>query len=428
MLEFLADWWPFLLLIYLPRVINVAMHVWALAVRYRLDHDFPDDLPMTAGEWLQKKLAEFPLGNRDGQVRVVVTSKDSTVSIDGFHPREGVIQLTEETYFKRDPIFWAIAGHELGHALTWRRFPLLTRLFVIAGWLKWALATFGLAILFGNVLYGLPEVTDLAYYCIGVALVLDLFVLIDEALASAVADQLLAREPVLTTEHVRAARMMLIAAFMTYLSTFVAHAGLFTFFPRLVELIGDGRFDGVAEPLAGWRWLLALVATVLATLYALLKLLHILMPPPYYVVRDNRPVNLVAPIETLHYLIQQITLLVLLVLLWDQSADPRYWWCVLLAFVPALGGISMLLSLPLMVVFMQLAKRALSIKQRFGGIDESPAYRKARIRGLGDIKLGNGVIADIIVRSRNNPPWPRRLAWFSRILYVPLLIAFWLIF
>ena len=426
-LAFLADWWPFLLLIYLPQVTRLIMGAWAMAVRYRLDHDMPDELPLTAGQWLQKKLAEVPLGYREGYVRVVVTTGDSTLSIDGYHPRHGVIQLTQETYFKRDPAFWAIAGHELGHAVIHRRHRALSLTLTAAGWLKWILGTFGLALIVGNVLYAMPEVTRLAYYCVGAALALDILVLVDEGLASALADRLLQADGVLDRQHLRAARMMLVAAFMTYLAGFVAHVGLFTFWPRLVELIGSGRFDGVAAPLEGWRLIAVALATLILAGKAFVIVKRIVAPPQFCsVMDDNRVVNHRAPIESLLGLLSRIALLVALFLLWDQAADSRYWWCVLLAFIPALGSVGFFLSLPLSWAYLIVALAVRALKRRFGGIEESPIYRDAVRVGKRHAERGDAVIAEIIADSHNHPAWSIRLSSLARTLYMPLLVAYWL--
>ena len=416
------------LLVYLPRMTRLVMGLWALAVRYRLDRDIPDQLPMTAGQWLARRLAEMPLVAGSGKpVKIVVTDDDGVISIDGYHPRQGVIQLTQETYFKSDPVFWAIAGHELGHAVIKHRHRTLTAFLTAAGWIKWALVTFGLGIAAGNVLYGVPEVSDLAHTCLASALALDLLVLLDEALASGVADRLLAREPSLTREHVRAARMMLIAAFMTYVATFVAHAGLLTFWPRLVDVIGSGYFDGVAAPLQGWRWAIVAGCTAILVMHALLLLLRVVAgPPPFYTIkRETRVVNQAAPLETWLGLAKQIALLSVLALVWDQSADMTYWWCVLLAFIPAFGSVTFFLSLPLLFGWIVLVRAARKLYQRYGGIDESRAYREARGQGEKERRSGNRFLAKLAVDAHNKPAIGTRLAWLARGLYLPLLIAYW---
>jgi Zn-dependent membrane protease YugP len=423
-LEFLSDWWPFFFLIYLPHLMKMASRLVAALVQSRLDHRFPDDLPRTAGEWLEEKLEQNGLSR---EVRAVAVAGEGILSIDGYNPREGVIQLTAETYFKKDPIYWGIAGHELGHALFRRRHRLLSALFSLAGWIKWALATFGLAIIVGNVLYGLPQVTSIAYYCLIGALILDVFVLVDEAMASALADKLLQRDGVLTPAHLRGARLFLFAAFMTYFSAFASHAILLTQWERLVELIGQGRFAQVAEPLQGWRSGLMVIISIWGLMVAALVMKRIFLPPRDHVARQEQVLSTengcTAPLLKLSW---EILLIALLVLAWDLAADPVYWWCVLLAFIPALGWIFVILSLPLALVVGRMRALQERMIRRYGRIEDSRAYQDARSDGEDKTRLGNELVARIVAHALNHPPLSSRLASLAKLLYLPLIVAYWL--
>jgi Zn-dependent membrane protease YugP len=423
-LAFLSDWWPFFFLIYLPHLMRMASRLVAALVQSRLDHKFPDELPRTAGEWLEEMLERNGLSR---EVRAVAVEGDGILSIDGYNPREGVIQLTAETYFKKDPIYWGIAGHEFGHALFRRRHRWLSALFSLVGWIKWALATFGLAIIVGNVLYGMPQVTSMAYYCLIGALILDVFVLVDEAIASALADKLLQREGVLTPAHLRGARLFLFAAFMTYFSAFASHAILLTQWGRLVELIGQGRFAQVAEPLQGWRSGFMVIISICGLMVAALVIKRIFLPPRNHIAREDHVLSkrdgCVAPLLKLHW---EILLIVLLVLAWDLSADPVYWWCVLLAFIPTLGWIFVIFGLPLSLVVGRIRALQERMIQRYGRIEDSRVYRDARSEGKDKTRLGNELVSRIVAHALNHPPLSSRLGSLARLLYLPLIVAYWL--
>lgn len=425
LLAFLDDWWPFFFLIYLPRFMRLGSRLVFALVQSRFDHRFPDELPQTAGEWLEDRLAENGLS---GEVRAVAVDGNGILSIDGYLPREGVIQLTAETYFKKDPIYWGIAGHELGHALFRRRHRVLDAISSVAGWVKWALATFGLAAIVGNVLYGLPQVTSVAYQCLIGALILDVLVLVDEAFASVLAARLLSRESVLTPVHVRGARLCLVAAFMTYFSAFASHAILLTQWGRLVELIGAGRFAQVAEPLQGWRFALMVAITIGGLIFAAVVIKQILVPPRDHIARENKLVMSSGGCAVpLMKVVWEILLLALLYLVWDLSAEPIYWWCVLVAFIPALGWVFWLLSLPLAVIFRWMRRVQERMVERYGRIEDSLTFRDAKRKGEHKTKRGNETVMRILAHALNHPPLGTRLAGLAKLLYLPLIVAYWLL-
>ena len=66
---------------------------------------------LTAGEWLQEEVSRRAL-----PVRVLVAPSEKE-GVDAFMPRARIIRLSRTSYMKRDPAHWAIAAHELGHAL-----------------------------------------------------------------------------------------------------------------------------------------------------------------------------------------------------------------------------------------------------------------------------------------------------------------------
>ena len=160
MVEFFATWWPIMVLLALPQVVHRL--VWGLLTRafLRLDKSHPDDLPQTAGDWLADELKRIRM---DWKVTTMVTDKDARFSLDAYHPLENVIQLSAETHFKRDPMHWAIAAHELGHARFRHAMPRFARFTLIASFgvkmIKWVAC----GLLVGNVAFAVPHVTTVAF-------------------------------------------------------------------------------------------------------------------------------------------------------------------------------------------------------------------------------------------------------------------------
>jgi hypothetical protein len=252
-------------------------------------------------------------------------------------------------------------------------------------------------------------------------------VLVDEAIASILADRLLERDGVLTPAHLRGARLLLFAAFMTYFSGFASHAILLTQWGWLVELIGQGRFAQVAEPLQGWRFVLMIIISFWGLMMAALVMKRILLPPRIYMAgADGVKSKGGGCMGPLLKLIWEFLLIALLVLCWNLSSHPVYWWCVLLAFVPALSWIFMIFSLPLSLVVRRMRALHERMIWRYGRIEDSLAYREARRKGEDKTRWGNALVAQILARALNHPPLGTRLASLARLLYLPLLVAYWL--
>ena len=180
---------PLFLLLHLPWIANRVANILYARTQSRLDHETPDTLPETAGQWLERKLVALGL-----DVRSIVTNDRAKASRNAFHPTDQMIQLTEEVYFKRDPAYWAIAVHELGHARFRIRRPRRWSLYVAIGRLKSFLVSLGLSLGLGNMLYGIAHVTDVAFVLLAVALALHVVKIGNEMVASAFAFEALEQE------------------------------------------------------------------------------------------------------------------------------------------------------------------------------------------------------------------------------------------
>lgn len=193
MTDFLVAWWPLFVLIHLPWIMNRIVVTLYTRTSSRLDHETPDTLPETAGQWLERQIVALGLG-----VRSIVTDRRARRSVNAFHPDALTIELTEQTYFKRDPVYWAIAAHELGHARFSVVRPGLDRLFTWGGMLSRLLVSLGMSLGLGNMFYGLAHVTNLALVLLVSALALYSLRVVEEVIASAFAFAVLRDETQLT--------------------------------------------------------------------------------------------------------------------------------------------------------------------------------------------------------------------------------------
>jgi Zn-dependent membrane protease YugP len=404
LLDLLSRFWPLLLLVQVPWLVRLVVVLLHRILRSRLDHAIADDLPRTAGEWLEERLAASRLA---GHVSAFVS--EHRLLSDSYLPRRRLIHLEPDTHFKADPVYWAIAAHELGHALFHHTHPAISALMEAARSLKAIVLGFGLAAIVANLLYALPGVTEVGFVCVAVALVLELPVLVDEANASVTAGRLLRGE--LRPAHFRAVRLTLFSAFCTYLAAFATTAILVTQLDRVIDAGGAAPVTGA--PPAGWHASLVAVLSIVGVAYALARLRAWLTP--------DRPHHLVI----LASIPWTFALLALVVELWDARASAAWVWAVILASIPAWRAVAYLAALSGALIYAPLKKLHDLLVGRWGGVETSPAFLQARSRGMVAVAAGSSAAEELLRR----PEPPRRLdrlLQLSELLYLPLLALHWL--
>jgi len=408
--ELIRTWWPILVLVWLPGAIQTIMTVAITRAFRRLDESHPDDLPLTAGEWLKREIGRLGL---TGWLSQIVTDGEAKASIDAYHPEHGVIQLTADTHFKRDPMHWAIAAHELGHARFKVALPLFGRFMVGMVYVKRGLVAVALALVFGNAMFALPHITDIALHMFQAAIALHLLVLLDESVASTLALRSLRASPEMQPSHMRSARTVLTLAFSTYAIGFATRAALLTQW----HLIVDHTKVPAVPPLyhlttAGV--VLAGTATVIATFYALNRI--------YMAFRLD---GTTPKREQAHTFLFQCALLLFVYLVWNHRADAQWAHYVMAAIVPITGWFIAVLSLPGaifdLVLFDRIAKRF-----HVDPTDRTRELRRDHEAGKTQRAAGNVAFAQLIERSEAVPRLERRVRELCRLCYVPLVIAFWL--
>ncbi|HEY5927816.1 MAG TPA: zinc metallopeptidase [Kofleriaceae bacterium] len=411
MVELLGSLWPLLLLMYVPSLLATVMRIVITRALRRLDESHPDDLEHTAGTWLAHELARLGLGDR---VKTIVTDKEAKLSLDAYHPFHGVIQLSADTHFKRDPMHWAIAAHELGHARFHLGWPVLARIIITALYIKRALIPTGVALVLGNIAFALPHLTSIAFALFVISVGLHLFVLLDELVASAYAMQSLRASPTFSSKHMRSADRMLALAFATYLFGFATRLLLLSQWHLVEQLTRHALVPPLATLTTFGFVLAAIVSTVLvvAVLWRIVK-------------RYLDPIGLVNTIGVIAELLAKPALIVLVLLIWNVRADVGYAWNVILALITIQPYFVIMLMLPIILIDIFVVERF--ARQLVVDI----THRTSQLirdyeAGRAERRVGNLAIADVINKWRTSPPLEHRMLHVLHYSYLPLLITFWL--
>lgn len=172
-------------------------------------------LPATAGAWAQATLTRL------GKVGITVATMDGPGG-NFYHPASRTIVLSESVHGEHTARAYATAAHELGHAAFHTERPWLSRVLLAARGPAGLAYYFGVALLFGTVIAGEPSLHAVGFGLIALAAVLHALVVVDEAIASAIAGDLL-REHLADAEQAGIARGHLRRAFATYASMLVAY-------------------------------------------------------------------------------------------------------------------------------------------------------------------------------------------------------------
>ena len=405
MIALLQLWWPVLVLLHLPGLVNAVAVTIFKRIAHTHDWQLADDLPQTAGDWLRDRAAVHGL-------RVIVT--DDASQRDAFHPDRRVIHLTPTTHFKSDAVFWAIAAHELGHARFHAEHPLLGTLSRVAMWLKTLFLHLGAGIAIGNVLYARPRGLELAFALFVGSLALRILEMFEEAYASWVAYAELRRSAHLDALHLRAVRHTLLAALGTYVSVIAAGMVLLSQWSIVEEITGDGWL-GELGALTTLGWIVVIVLCVLGLVYVRVHIVTIRLRPVF--VSDADPDGA----EKVIGLVWRLLLLVLIVLVWDLRGDATWAWCVILAVVAADRLFLGLLMLPLLIPTMWLVR---AIYRRSGpGHHPSDELAASREAGRPLILDGKRALLDIVENRLRNPTAVSRVFDLMRLLYLPLIVA-----
>lgn len=406
MFAILQLWWPVLVLLHLPLVVNTIAVTLFKRISHAHDWELPDDLPQTAGDWLRDRAVVHGL-------RVVVT--DDEHQSDGFHPEHRVIFLGAVTHFKSDPVYWAIAAHELGHARIHAEYPLLAALSRVSMWMKPVFLFLGSTIAIGNVLYARPRGLELAFAFLAGALALRILELFEEAYASRIAYRELQTSGHLGRPHLRAVRRSLIAALGTYVSTAAAGAFLLSQWSIVERITGDGWFGELGELTVLGR-IAVIMICALGVAYAVFHVVAVRTRA-----RLRAQLGKAGLVEDLSGLVWRVLLAVLLALVWNLQGTATWAWCVILAFILLQRLIVGLLMLPLLYPMTKIAKWISGMSGP--GHHESDELAASRAAGKPLIEEGKRAVLEMTEYRMKNPTPSQRVNDVLQLAYLPLIVA-----
>lgn len=372
----------------------------------------PAHQPRAAMEWLTEELLVRRLPTP------AITARRST---DSYLRDERVIVLSEQTAQSTQPAGWAAAAHELARAhLAYTR-PRLAWISYAARFAVWFAVAISLGFGLGAALYGYAGLRDLALGAAGLAVVLGVPRLIEEAWAITFVRQVL--WPLMRLPRERAeVRWKLGATFATYAAPYVAGLILIASWPVLVPL--GSPLDAPSQ-LTTLGWVGAAIASLgclASPLGAAIALVRGRSPAPWLVGAVGA-----SPLAPLAVLVRGFSALALLWLVWDLRVDALFHGLVIAGLVATstlwrrppivLGGLVVLV----VGLFGRRGPRPPSLPRPWRSND----LDGWRPRDPSSIDPGEAMYASIQAARRNT--WSfRRAAWIAVLLaYLPVVVAFW---
>ena len=404
-------WMTYVLIGVLGVLLSNTIGVLYLYISGWLDRRFPDNLPVHAGGWVKEEIQKRGLS---GVLRVIPLAGGAKSKVtDAFWPSAARITLKAETYFKKDPGFWAIAAHELGHALIHQR-RILSLLFLLSRLGYKLLGGLGSTLLLVNLLYGSAEISAWALSLIRGGLWLFGVVLLEELLASGWALSMLRAEARLTRGQWWGACMALAAAFLTYLGELVGQVIVLAQSDFFVGYFATYKGFVAAPALSGFTWIVVLLLLVALVLRGLALLLNL---------SKQRPITpqLIGQEAATGALV-----MLLLWLVWDRSGTLEFIVAVMLAFLSArlfwglllspvfmlLGFGVILLLTPLFVLLYFVARSLWSKTPSQAPVELNPA----------ELAEGKRELLASQKELAQNPPWYTRLDPLRQAAFLPLCV------
>lgn len=263
MIDLAREWLPFVALVALGWLLRKAISSGYERLSRRIDAKVPDDMPCGGGAWLDEQLRARGL---EGEIRVFADGR-AGAHVDAYFPTARTIVLSRAVHEKHDASFWAVAGHELGHALVRRAAPVVGVVFSIGRILTTVCTRTATFLIFANVLYASADIDSIAFDLLRVSLVAWIVVLVDEALASLLSIRMLAKDARVSRRALVGAVTALIAAFMTYAGAVVGQIILVLQRDFIVGQIHRHRVFVAGAPMSTAR--LAVVLALSVVLVAL---------------------------------------------------------------------------------------------------------------------------------------------------------------
>ena len=258
MTELAREWLPFVALVALGWLLRKTIGSAYERLSKRIDAKVPDDMPCGGGVWLDEQLRARGLEN---EISVFADGREGA-QVDAYFPTARTIVLSRAVHRKHDASFWAVAGHELGHALVRRAAPIVGVVFSIARILTSVCTRTATFLIFANVLYASVDIDSIAFELLRASLVAWIFVLVDEALASLLSIRMLAKDARVSRRALVGAVTALVAAFMTYAGAVAGQIILVLQRDFIVGQIHRHRTFVAGAPMSTTRLVLAFALSV----------------------------------------------------------------------------------------------------------------------------------------------------------------------
>ena len=354
-------------------------------------------LPLGAGPWLEEKIGQDRIA-----VRVEIHPRDG---LDAYWPSVGAIGLSQRTWAGRHAGHWAIAAHELGHALNMASHPFVAQLLPIARLaqqLTWRAFT---ATLFCALLLGHPALWTLGYALLVLAVLATAVVCLDEVGASLHGHRMLSADPRVDAEALEIARVSMMGAGSAYGLGFVGQLIVFATWPWLAESLMAGVGSATVEPGPLVMWLTLFLLPVLL-LRAAHVLIQVMQPEP---VRSDFRLFSVMQRDAQWEFLTGIGALVLVVGLHPLLSGAWAALALVLATMTAIGPVSALARAVLLLPVLLVLRWTQSEKRRKANDTFFPTPTLT------------GEAAPALMALYSNPPWYLRATWLTHLAYLPLL-------
>ncbi len=249
----LTTYWPLLLLYFVPITLGKVARVVFLELQKIYDHKWPDNMDVHTGHWLETRLDEIGLAR---EIRVGGASRAFFGGRDAYDPGRDIVFLADITYHKKDPTFWAIGAHELGHVIVHREHKIWSKVSLFMRRFYKRLFSFVPLWAVIAALLASELAATLFFVQLGAAIVCGLFVCIDEWWASAKALAEMHDDDRVQQDAVSDTKRLLLAAFSTYASPLVVMMGVGALARPIWDLLTSGTFQS-GPPLEGSNLLIA---------------------------------------------------------------------------------------------------------------------------------------------------------------------------
>lgn len=391
----LAEWTQYVLFVFAGWLLRTLVTQLYLAVKRWVDRVIPDNLDVGAGAWLRSAIH-----TRNMNVRLFVEPTKSD-DIDAFYPSARVVRLSQEVYFKRDPSFWAVAAHELGHAIVWGKSRLIGVPLSAARFFGGTLTSLGGFLIFANILYGLPAVSTFAFdvYIVGTGLFV--FTLADEAAASILAMRMLRADGRIDAHGLRGALFRLVAAYLTYVGAFAGQIVLVFQQKWITKMIAEHRHFVPASKTSGS--VLIVVLAILLAGASIHRMVRTVRRPTLGSVDAIKKEKLR---ELLRWIACDVLALILVWRVWDQPFGPTFAIaCILALFGSRLGValVSIPVALVLGLVLHALVFAVMAIASRFS--KRETTRTESTSPSAAELEETIAMAEELYVDSYNHPEW-----------------------